>query len=526
MTPFRISWARSAWIGALVSCIPATAGAVEPELDLPEVVIEGVDRPRRPMADRDPAEAEIPEAPDGVVRGAKAPDGGAPTSLPLALDVSPRTSAPLRLSGLVAGGNLGRRELGAGARVRSGKRELRAAARGFDADRHSAIAVVAAATLSPDWSVEANLLRRERELWGMPPGTSDSRAGAEASLRFAPTLRGDWKMQSLGGVGWGRAELEGAHTGERSGTFVRGLTQVSGGLTGSRIVGGASLGVESDLSVAEVWTQLARPTDRKLAFRLGIGGLIAGLENETGSALELLGAVDLAAAPGLELSLELSSEADVLGSRWWARIAPPVDPSRLFPAMSRSSPRLKAVMRNRETERLEVSYAQRIDGVIWAESAEIDGLWIQTLADSRAIEARAETSLSGGLDLDIWLERAWAEGGRQPSYLSPWIWRARADAQLKSLRLWSAIRGASGTPTGRDETEIPAWITLDLGGSIDVGWGVTVAIDTVNLMNESWSVWRGFAEAGPAAHLSIRYRWRDGDIRLPRTASWFEEDRR
>ncbi len=513
-------------IGAAASMIPALAGAAEPELDLPEVVIEGVDQPRRPAAGRDPARAEIPEPPDGVVRGGKVPDGGKPTSVPLAFELVERVTTPFHLSGLVGGGNLGRREVGAAARLRRGERELQAALRGFDADRHRAIAAEAALALSPIWSVEAKLHHRARELWGMGPDVSDNRAGAEASLRFAPTIHGDWKMQSVGQVGWGRAELDGEQSGQRSGAFARALTQAAGDLTGSRIVAGAGLTLESDVAAAEAWAQLARPTDRRIAFRLGIGGLVAGMEGQTSSALELLGAVDLATTRGLSLSLGLSAEAEILGLQWWTRVAPPVDPSHLSPVVTRSSPRLSAIVRNRDTQRLGISYEQRLDDVIWVESSDVDRLWMQTLADTRAIEARAETSLTDGLDLGIWLERAWAEGAPQPPYLSPWAWRGRASARRKSLRLWGTVRGVSDTPTGRDEADIPAWITLDLGGAIDVGWGMTVAIDTVNLMNESWAVWRGYAEEGPALRLSLRYRWRDDDLRLPRTASWFEEDRR
>jgi len=345
-------------------------------------------------------------------------------------------------------------------------------------------------------------------------------------LLFADSNAGRWTRRAALRVGWARVDLRGEMAaGEQSGAFGQLLGEWTGDLSGARALLGSSIAVEPELSVVELWTELARPTDRDLTFRLGLGGLAASIGETYEGAFTLLGAIDAVARPDLVLSVGVSAEVEPLGLEWWSRAPAPISGGSVQPTLRRKVPAVFVSLNGKGSRHLALSFERRLDDVIWVEDAGAEGLLRSGIADSRVATLTGDWELGDGLALGCWGERAWADGGGDLPYRAPWAWRGSATTGAGPLRLEGAVRGASDQAIGEGD-ELAGWITIDAAVALTLFGELSVAIEAVNLLNERWVVWRGYDEEGTSIRLSLRRSWHETLGRLPRVASWITEDQR
>lgn len=513
-----MSW----WLATLLM-----VGQAAPPLDLPEVVIEGVDRPARPVLERDPADTQAPETPDTVVRGAKASGDGAPLWLPLAGPPAPAPRPLFRLGVIAALGNQDWRELGLSGRGHWRDADLQAAVRGFVADQHRALDAYGALATRRTWSLAAELRHWERDLWGLARagGYSDERSLLATELRYAGASGRDWGLRSRLRGGGARVALSERLGESRTGLFGEATVELAGYLNGARATTSVSTAWDPDLAHAELWAQLQRPTDRGLTFHLGMGGLAAHTAGESKARLNARGGVHWSTGSAPLLSAEISTSTEARSLAWWTTLPAPLPPEQLQVSLMQRAPRFELIAERDRAWRVLLAFERREDETLWQESPTEEGLWLPRLAEVQVLQAELGWPVGQSGRLGLWIQRSRGAAGEKLPYLAPEAWRASAEAELGPLSCWTALWGSSDTRTAGAQSR-DGWITVDVGAVLPLRWGLELGLEAVNLLDESWFVWPGYEEPGTALRLSLRYAWDEARGRLPRVASWYSEENR
>ena len=507
--------------------LPAISQSEPPPLDLPDVVVSGVDQPVRPTTERDPAKTALPSLPRGVVLGPKSSSEGSPEPLPLSADSVEPAHSWMHAGGLVGLGNLGRYDLGAAIRGRLEAAAYQLRARWYDEDRYQGALVRARLRLDSGWSAAGKVDHRQRDLWGLPATQtlSDERSHAEIELRKRANLSAQWYLNSrvrMGGAAIGKSE---GPQGQRSGSCFalnEGVGRDAGDL---HVLAGVGIAADPYTTSGRLTLQGVRGSENRVLYRARLETVAAHFAGQTEWRLLGGGGLVVFLPTNLMLSLDLFADSEVRSLEWWSRLSPPVRADQLQPAIMTRRPHAEVALADPNEHRIALSFERRDGDWAWVESTIAPGLWEPLEVDTDLLRLTLAGPLTPHGDAGLWIEHAQRRGGEEIPYRAPWTWRIHSSWELGRSR-WSAALQGSNDAVTQDGGRRLGWATLDCASRFALPRGFELGVEVVNLLDEEWAVWRNYDEAGRTLRVNLRWGWEETDDRLPRGASWYREDDR